>query len=263
MERIALSVQDLTVAYERQVALWDVHFSLPMGKLLGVLGPNGAGKSTLLRTIMGLIPKRTGKIEIFGKSLEQARRAVAYVPQRESIDWDFPVSVYEVVLMGCYGRLGLFRKPSKEDKLRVEQALETVEMQAYKNRQVGQLSGGQQQRVFFARALVQHAELYLMDEPFAGVDARTEELIFSLLKNLAKQGHTLVIVFHNLYEVTKYFDWLLLLNKRLVGVGPIEKIFTEDHLKQAYGTTFPLLAEVMERFAKSSQENIVRTHTKK
>ena len=263
MEKTALSVQDLTVAYEREVALWDIHFSVPEGKLAGILGPNGAGKSTLLRAVMGLVTKRTGRIEIFEKPFAQSRQSVAYVPQKESIDWDFPVSVYELVLMGCYGRLGLFRRPSKQDKRRVEEALKTVEMQEYSHRQIGQLSGGQQQRIFFARALVQEAQLYLMDEPFAGVDARTEALIFSLLKKLTAQGRTIIIVFHNLYEATKYFDWLLLLNKRLISAGPIDKVFTEENLKQTYGTTFPLLAEVMDRFTKPSQANIIHTHKKK
>ena len=246
----AIEVQDLTVAYGQQVALWDLSFSLPAGKMIGIIGPNGAGKSTLLQAMVGLLPLQSGKLRILGQLYKQAHKKIAYVPQRESVDWTFPASVEEVVMMGRYGRLGLFSRPTKSDREAVCQALENVSMLPYRGRQIGALSGGQQQRVFLARALVQGAELYLMDEPFSGIDARSETLIFDLLRKLCQEGKTLVIVFHNLHVISKHFDWLVLLNKRLVAVGDTTEVFHEENLRKTYGSELPILSEVRQRFAK-------------
>ena len=246
----AIEVRDLTVAYGQQIVLWDLSFSIPTGKIIGIIGPNGAGKSTLLQAVMGLLPLRSGELRILGQSHKRAQKKIAYVPQRESVDWSFPASVEEVVMMGRYGRLGLFARPTRSDKEAVHQALKDVDILPYKKRQIGALSGGQQQRVFLARALAQGAELYLMDEPFSGIDARSEALIFSLLRKLCKENKTLVIVFHNLHTAAKHFDWLLLLNKRLVAVGETEEVFKEENLRKTYGPELSLLSEIRDRFAK-------------
>ena len=246
---LAVEVQDLSVAYGQRVALWDVAFSLPKGQLAGIIGPNGAGKSTLLQALMGLVPMRTGRVRLMGQPYQKKLGNVAYVPQRESVDWDFPASVEEVVMMGRYGRLGLFSRPGKKDRKAVEEALSAVEMLDYRRQQIGELSGGQQQRTFLARALVQEADLYLMDEPMAGVDARSEAFIFELLKKMAGEGKGLLIVFHNLHAATKYFDRLLLLNKRLIASGETREVFTEQNLRDTYGPDLPLLAEVGRRLA--------------
>lgn len=261
MNRVpAIEVRDLNVAYGQQIVLWDMAFSLPAGKLIGVVGPNGAGKSTLLQAMMGLIPLRTGEIRLLGQPHKLLRGKVAYVPQRESVDWDFPVSVEEVVMMGRYGKLGLFARPGRSDRVAVHKALADVDMLSYRKRQIAALSGGQQQRVFLARALVQEAELYLMDEPFAGIDARSEALIFSLLRSICSQNKTLLIVFHNLHAAAKHFDWLLLLNKRLIAVGETEQVFNENALKETYGAELSILSEVQQRFA---QQGFPETFQKK
>lgn len=189
-----LEVHDLTVSYDRKPVLWGVDFSIPKGQIIGILGPNGSGKSTLLKSIMGLIPISSGYIKIFDKDIDEVRKKVSYVPQRESVDWDFPASVFDVVLMGRYGHLGLFKRPRKADREIAQIALEKVGMQNYATRQISQLSGGQQQRVFLARAIAQDADIYFMDEPFAGVDAATESAIIELLRNMVKNGKTLVVV---------------------------------------------------------------------
>ena len=249
----SLFVRDLTVAYGQHVALWDVAFDLPKGKLVGIVGPNGAGKSTLLQAVMGLLPLRSGEVKLFGQAMDRKKRAqIAYVPQRKSVDWEFPASVEEVVMMGCYGRLGLFNRPGKKEKEAVSKALAAVEMDGHRKKQIGELSGGQQQRVFIARALMQEADLYLMDEPLAGVDARSEQLILGILKKLCKTNKTLLIVFHSLQLVKQHFDWLLLLNRRLVAAGPIQDVFSQENMARTYGSELPLLSEISERLGKTT-----------
>ncbi len=245
-----LEVHDLTVSYNKKPVLWGIDFTLPQGALVGIIGPNGAGKSTLIKTIMGLIPSGSGFVKLFDKQLDDVRGKVSYVPQRESVDWDFPASAFDVVLMGRYGKLGLFKRPRKSDKEVAMECLEKVGMQQFANRQISQLSGGQQQRVFLARALAQDAELYFMDEPFAGVDAATEGAIIDLLKTMTAAGKTVVVVHHDLQSVKEYFNWLLLINMRLVASGPTDKVFTEELLQETYGGKLTLLAKVGDLLAK-------------
>lgn len=245
-----IEIHDLSVAYERKPVLWDVDLSLPEGQLIGIIGPNGAGKSTLLKAIMGLLPLNSGYIMINGKPLEEMRHKISYVPQRESVDWDFPTSVYEVVMMGRYGQLGLFKRPKKADKEIVLDSLRKVGMDEYKDRQISQLSGGQQQRVFLARALAQQADIYFMDEPFAGVDAATEKAIIKLLGEMSAQNKTVIVVHHDLQSVAKYFDWIILLNMRLVASGPINEAFTPDLLQETYGGKLTLLTEISDLIQK-------------
>ncbi len=245
-----LEVHDLTVSYNKKPVLWGIDFTLPKGVLVGIIGPNGAGKSTLIKTIMGLIPAASGFVKLFDKQLEEVRGKVSYVPQRESVDWDFPASAFDVVLMGRYGKLGLFKRPRKADKEVAMECLEKVGMQQFAGRQISQLSGGQQQRVFLARALAQDAELYFMDEPFAGVDAATEAAIIEILKRMTEAGKTVVVVHHDLQSVKEYFNWLLLLNMRLVASGPTNQIFTEELLQETYGGKLTLLAKVGDLLAK-------------
>jgi len=241
---VPIEIHDMTVAYDRRPVLWDVDLSIPAGKLVGILGPNGAGKSTLLKAIMGLLPLASGEVRIWNEPLARNRRRLAYVPQRESVDWDFPTSVLDVVTMGRYGALGLFRKPGKLDRQIALDALAKVGMSDFARRQISQLSGGQQQRVFIARALAQNAEIYLMDEPFAGVDAATERAIITLLQELRAQGKTVLAVHHDLQTVPDYFDWLVLVNLRLVAAGPTEEVFTNEKLSQTYGGRLSILADV-------------------
>ena len=241
---IALEVHDLTVAYDRKPVLWDVDMKIPSGKLVGIIGPNGAGKSTLIKADMGLLPNTSGFVRLFDQPLDEVRQKVSYVPQRESVDWDFPASVRDVVLMGRYGKLGLFRRPRKADVIAAMDALRQVGMEAYAQRQISQLSGGQQQRVFLARALAQQADIYLMDEPFAGVDAATEKTIISLLREMTAQGKTVIVVHHDLQSVTTYLDWVILLNMRLVAYGETSGIFTQKYLEETYGGKLTLLSDV-------------------
>ena len=244
VEDPVLEIHDLTVSYDRKPVLWDIDLTLPKGQLIGIIGPNGAGKSTLIKAVMGLIPNSSGYIKVFDDDLDNVRNRISYVPQRESVDWDFPASVLDVVLMGRYGKLGLFKRPRKADKEVAMDSLRKVGMEAYVNRQISQLSGGQQQRVFLARALAQQADLYFMDEPFAGVDAATETAIINLLREMAERGNTVVVVHHDLQSVTQYFDWTILLNMRLIANGPTEETFTTDLLKETYGGKLTLLSDV-------------------
>ena len=243
-ESLPLEIHDLTVAYHKKPVLYGVDLAVPKGKLVGVLGPNGAGKSTLIKTIMGLIPVSGGWIKIFGQPYKKALKRIGYMPQRESVDWDFPVNVMDVVMMGRYGRLGLCRRPSKEDRDIAVECLDKVKMLPYQHRQIANLSGGQQQRVFLARALAQESDLYFMDEPFSGVDATTEETIVALLHELKERGKTLFIVHHDLATAQKYFDMLVLMNMRLVACGPTEEVFTHDLLQKTYGGRLTILSEV-------------------
>ncbi len=245
-----IEVHDLTVAYRKKPVLWDIDFSLPEGQLIGMVGPNGAGKSTLIKAIMGLLPLSSGFIKIYGKPLEIQRELVGYVPQRESVDWDFPTDALDVVTMGRYGKLSLFGRPSKEDKEIAMDALEKVGLADFAKRQISQLSGGQQQRVFLARALAQDAVIYLMDEPFAGVDAATEKAIIELLGELKNKGKTLLVVHHDLNTVAEYFDWVMLLNLRLIKLGPVQEIFNNENLRTTYGGKLNLLSEMAEKIGK-------------
>jgi manganese/zinc/iron transport system ATP- binding protein len=243
---VAIEVHDLTVAYHRKPVLWDVDVNLPAGRLTAIVGPNGAGKSTLLRAVLGLVPLASGRVEIFGEPLRRVRRRVGYVPQRESVDWDFPVNAFDVVLMGRYGSLGWLRRPSRMDRTIANESLAKVGMETFADRQISQLSGGQQQRVFLARALAQQADLYLMDEPFAGVDAATESAIVTLLQQLRDAGKTVVAVHHDLQSVPKYFDDVVLLNTRLINAGPVREVFTQDNLQRTYGGRLTLLDQAGE-----------------
>jgi manganese/zinc/iron transport system ATP- binding protein len=245
----ALEVHDLTVAYHRRPVLWDVDLSVPSGNLVAIIGPNGAGKSTLLKSVMGLLPIASGWAKIYGKPFHEQRRIVGYVPQRESVDWDFPTDALDVVMMGAYGRLGWLRRPGKVERKLAMQCLEQVGMGSFADRQISQLSGGQQQRVFLARALAQQAQIYFMDEPFAGVDAATESAIVTLLRQLKEQGKTVIVVHHDLETVHEYFDWVLLLNMRLLASGPVETTFTRENLQKTYGGKLTVLTAVADAIA--------------
>jgi manganese/zinc/iron transport system ATP- binding protein len=237
----AIEVNDLTVAYREKPVLWDVDLRVPQGVLMAIVGPNGAGKSTLIKAILGLVRTAAGQVLVHGRPYAEQRKLVAYVPQRGSVDWDFPTSVLDVVMMGCYGALGWLRRPGRKERESALAALEQVGMQDFAERQISQLSGGQQQRVFLARALVQNARLYLMDEPFQGVDAKTERAIVAVLQQLREAGKTVVVVHHDLETVPEYFDQVLLLNVRRIAGGPVSEAFTEENLRRAYGGRVPLL----------------------
>jgi len=234
-ESPALTVRDLTVAYQETPVLWDLDLTVPAGVLMGIVGPNGAGKTTLLQAVLDIVTPAAGQVRIFGDPYEEQRDRVGYVPQRGSVDWDFPTNVLDVVLMGLYGRLGWCRRPGADERDEAYDALEQVGMADYADRQIRQLSGGQQQRVFLARALVQEADLYFMDEPLQGVDATTERAIFDLLRTLQERDCTVVAVHHDLQTVAEYFDQVLLLNVRRIASGPVEEVFTEENLRRTYG----------------------------
>jgi manganese/zinc/iron transport system ATP- binding protein len=236
-----LDIHDVTVAYHRKPVLWDVDLTLDKPQLAAVVGPNGAGKSTLIKAVLGLVPMASGRVEIFGRPVAAGRKRIGYVPQRESVDWDFPVSVLDVVLMGTYGRLGWFRRPGTAERDWARQCLAKVGLAAHERQQIGQLSGGQQQRVFLARALAQQADIYFMDEPMAGVDAATERMIFQVLRELKAAGKTIIAVHHDLRTVPQYFDYVVLLNVRLVAAGPREATFTPENLRKTYGGRLALL----------------------
>lgn len=241
----ALSVHHLTVNYDNTSVLWDISFDVPYGKLVGIIGPNGAGKTTFIKTALGLVQPVSGKVEFFEQPLSRVKKRVAYVPQRETVDWDFPITVIDLVLMGRYGQLGLFRWPRKADYAAAEHYLDAVGMKDYMHRQISQLSGGQQQRVFLARALLQEADIYFLDEPFAGVDLATEKIIVKLLHQLRDKGKTIFVVHHDLNHVEKYFDWVLMLNVRLVACGPVLECFNADTLNTCYGKNYSLFDEAL------------------
>lgn len=234
----AIEINDLTVAYDYKPVLWDIDLSIPEGVLMAVVGPNGAGKSTLIKSILGIIKPIAGSVKIFGKPYKKQVDKVAYVPQKGSVDWDFPTTALDVVMMGTYGSLGWIKRPGQKEKKSSLDALEKVGMFAFKNRQISQLSGGQQQRIFLARALVQKASIYLMDEPFQGVDATTEKAIINILKELRKAGKTLIVVHHDLQTVPAYFDWVTFLNVKGIASGPIKDIFNDDNLTKTYGINY-------------------------
>lgn len=241
-----LAIDDLTVAYHRKPVIWDVGFELPAGQLIAVVGPNGAGKSTLLKAVMDLIPRASGRVRVFGGTYRNHRHRVGYVPQRESVDWQFPVSAVDVVTMGLYDEIGWCFPVRKKHRDRAMEALDRVGIADLAHRQISQLSGGQQQRTFLARALVQDADLYLMDEPFAAVDAATEIAIVEILRELKSRHKTAVVIHHDLQTVPTYFDYVVLLNMRVVAHGPVESTFTTENLNKTYGGRLTLLDEVNE-----------------
>ncbi|MEO0895367.1 MAG: metal ABC transporter ATP-binding protein [Bacteroidota bacterium] len=246
IENPVLELHNLTVVYESKPALWNVDYGIPKNQLIGVVGPNGSGKSTMLKAIMGLVEPSSGYAHIYGKPIDEIRGKVAYVPQRSSVDWDFPVNVFDAVLMGRYKGKNLFKRASKEDKEIAMEAIRKVQLEPFIKRQISQLSGGQQQRVFIARALAQQADMYLLDEPFAGVDAATENAIMTLLKEMNEQGKTILVVHHDLQSVQDYFDWLILMNTRLIAAGPTKEIFTQEQLQKTYGGKLNILSRVVE-----------------
>ena len=223
----AIEIRKLTVAYGENIALENLNLDVEAGSLMALVGPNGAGKSTLIKTILKFLKQITGEIKINGKTL-------AYVPQRNSVDWDFPTTLFDVVEMGCYGRVGLFKRVSKEEKQKVLKAIEQVGMLDFKDRQISELSGGQQQRAFIARALVQEADIYLMDEPFQGVDSTTEKSIVDILKKLKSEGKTLIVVHHDLQTVPTYFETVTFINKSVIASGKIKEVFTQENIDIAY-----------------------------
>jgi len=239
-----LSIHDLTVAYHRRPVLWDIDYDAPAGKLVAIVGPNGSGKTTLIKACLELVPRASGEVRFFGLPYRQARHRVGYVPQRESVDWEFPINALQVVEMGLYRQIGWFRRVRKQHREQAMEALKRVGMADFATRQISQLSGGQQQRVFLARALVQDADVYLMDEPFVGVDAATERAIVQLLHELRARGKTALVVHHDLQTVPEYFDHVLLLNMRLVAQGPVSEVFTEENLRRTYGGKLALLDRV-------------------
>ena len=247
-----LSIHDMTVAYHRKPVLWDVDYDAPQAKLIGIVGPNGAGKSTLIKAVLDLVPKASGRVLIYGKPYRKQRHLVGYVPQRESVDWDFPVSALDVVTMGRYGKIGWFRPVTRAHKAVALEALDRVGIANLANRQISQLSGGQQQRTFLARALVQDADLYLMDEPFAAVDAATEVAIVRLLQDLRERGKTCLVVHHDLQTVPEYFDEVILLNMRVVAHGPTSTTFTPENLHKTYGGKLTLLSQAADLMARES-----------
>lgn len=245
-----LDIHDMTVAYDRRPVLWNIDLVLRNPGLIAIVGPNGAGKSTMIKAVMGLVPMVSGSVTTWGESVDRQRGRIGYVPQRGSVDWDFPISVFETVMMGTYGSLGWFRRPGKKQRELSMQCLERVGMQDFAKRQIGQLSGGQQQRVFLARALAQESDLYFMDEPMAGVDAATERIVFELLDSLSKEGRTIVVVHHDLRTVPEYFDEVVLLNVRVVTSGPVATTFTSENLQATYGgrlTILDTMAEAVQR----------------
>ncbi len=233
----ALEIKRLTASYSAKPVLWDVDATFPAGRMSAIVGPNGAGKSTLLKACLGLVPVDAGQVTIDGRPAKSALDRVAYVPQRDAVDWDFPITVGEVVEMGRYPSVGWLRRVRKEDRRIVEECLERVGMSAFAHRQIGQLSGGQRQRVAIARALAQQAPLLLMDEPFAGVDARTEVALLELLGGLRDEGRSIVVVHHDLGTVRSFFDWALLLNVRTIAQVPVEQTIVAEQLRRAYGAT--------------------------
>ena len=244
-----LLIEDVTVAYHHRPVLWNIDYQAPSGKLIAIIGPNGSGKTTLIKATLDLVPRAAGQVLIFGEPYRQQRHRVGYVPQRTSVDWDFPVSALDVVAMGMYRKIGWLRPVSRKYRDAAKQALDRVGMVDFASRQINQLSGGQQQRVFLARALAQNADLYFMDEPFAGVDAATERAIVDILRQLRESGKTVIAVHHDLQTVHEYFDEVVLLNMRLIAAGPTADVFTPDNLRKTYGGKLALLDQLGEKMA--------------
>ncbi|MDO5088463.1 MAG: metal ABC transporter ATP-binding protein [Leptotrichiaceae bacterium] len=237
-KEVIIKVEDLTVAYEEKPVLWDIELEIKKGVLMAIVGPNGAGKSTLIKTMLDLIKPATGEVLFYGKKHSKVRNRIAYVPQRGSVDWDFPTTVFDVVEMGRYGKVGWLKRVGKIDRKKTEEAILKVEMEEYKNRQISQLSGGQQQRVFLARALVQDADIYFMDEPFQGVDSKTEKSIVNILKKLRDEGKTVIVVHHDLQTVKNYFDYVTFINVSVIASGHVDEIFTPENIEKTYKSKF-------------------------
>ena len=244
LDNPSIEAHNLTVIYHRKPVLWNIDFFLPQGQIIGIMGPNGAGKSTLIKAILGLVPLNSGYSRVYGQELKQVRKRVSYIPQRQTVDWDFPATVLDVVLMGRYQQRGMFSRITAEDRVIAKEALEQVNMVSYADRQISQLSGGQQQRVFLARALAQQADLYLLDELFVGVDAATEQSIMDMLRRMKAAGKTIVVVHHDLHTAPEYFDWLVLLNASLIASGPLAEVFTDELLKVTYSGKLTVLSQV-------------------
>ncbi|MBY8977012.1 metal ABC transporter ATP-binding protein [Rhodobacteraceae bacterium NNCM2] len=240
---LALHIEDLTVSYGGRPALWDIDVDIPPGVMCAIVGPNGAGKSTLLKSVLELIPPTAGHVTMLGRPYREMRKRIAYVPQRSSVDWDFPTTALDVVMMGRYGHLGWFRRPGRETRDMALAALSEVGMAQLADRQISQLSGGQQQRIFLARALVQQADIYFLDEPMAGVDATTERVIVNLLQQLRARQKTVIVVHHDLATVRDYYDWLVLLNVRVIAQGPVSETMTTEALRATYGGQIALIEE--------------------
>ncbi len=253
VSKIPVLVHDLTVAYQHKPVLWDIDFEVEEGQVIGIIGPNGAGKSTLIKAILGLVPKTSGRILIYGEIYKKQRSLVGYVPQRESVDWDFPVNALDVVSMGLYGKIGWCKPVTKHYKNLAMFAMERVGMADYAHRQISQLSGGQQQRIFLARALAQDAQIYFMDEPFVGVDAATEKAIVTILHDLKSKGKTVLIVHHTLQTVKQYFDSLIMLNMRIVATGLTKNVFTQENLHKTYGGRLTLLEEAVQAYTREAR----------
>ncbi len=244
---IAVEVRNLTVSYHSKPALLDVSVAIEKDKLVGVIGPNGAGKSTFIKAILGFVRPDVGQVMIKGQDVQNAKGQVAYVPQRGAVDWDFPITVKEVALMGRYQRIPWYRNPNKSDREAAMEALSMVRMSEFADRQIGQLSGGQQQRVFLARALAQGSDILLLDEPFAGVDAATERAILDVLERAKAAGKTLVVVHHDLVTAAEYFDKLILIKQRMFAYGPPSAVLREDLLSEVYEGKLRIFAEVLKK----------------
>lgn len=240
----AISIQDLHVSYYGNEAVKGVSLSIDAGNLVGIIGPNGAGKSTLIKSLLNLIPMDKGNVSILGQKVKDVRKKIAYVPQRNDIDWDFPITVLDAVLIGTYPNLKLFKRPGKKEKEWAYECLQRVGMEEFSKRQIGELSGGQQQRVFLARALAQKAEVFFLDEPFVGVDVASEETIVKILKELCGQGKTVMVVHHDLSKATHYFNQLILLNKELISYGSTTEVFQSNVIEKAYQGQFVFLTEM-------------------
>lgn len=235
-----IKVENLTVSYYGDEVVTDVNFEFDKGTIIGIIGPNGAGKSTMIKAILGLIPKDSGKAVIDGESIDKYKKKIAYVPQRSDLDWDFPINVFDTVLMGTYPGLGLFKKPKEKEKELAKKSLERVGMTKYENQQIGELSGGQQQRVFLARALAQEADIFFLDEPFVGIDVDSEKEIIKILKELKDEGKTVFVVHHDLSKVESYFDNLILINRELIKAGSVKDVFVYETMAKAYETQLGL-----------------------
>lgn len=238
MTKPAVRVEDLTMAYREEPVIWDMDFEIETGTLTAIVGPNGAGKSTLLKGVLGLLKPLSGWAEIFGEPAEKMRRRIGYVPQKSAVNWDFPTTAGDVVLMGRYGSLGWLRRPGAKDRKKAEEALALLEMTDFADRQISEMSGGQKQRIFLARAIAQEADIYFLDEPFQGVDIQTEQIIVRQLHKLRDEGKTIVAVHHDLHTAPKYFDHAILINKTLIAQGTSEEVITADKLQLAYGENF-------------------------
>jgi manganese/zinc/iron transport system ATP- binding protein len=252
-EEPVLKIQNLNVNYEETPALWDLNLEVPKGHLAAIVGPNGAGKSTLLKACLGLVKPLSGKVLFFGQPLKSFLKQIAYIPQRESVDWDFPITVFDLVLMGRYGKIGMLRWAGKKDREIAWNALEAVGMKEFASRQISQLSGGQQQRVFIARSLCQEAEIYFMDEPFAGIDLASSKVVLDLLLDLRKRGKSIFVVHHDLSSVQTTYDWVIMLNMHMIACGAVIDVFTPEKICDTYGRD-DLLLDQAAKLTKEKRE---------